>query len=242
MRRPPRPLSTRQPRRAQISAEQLASLSHEFRTPLNGVLGMAQLLEGTRLSAEQRAYTAALRESGEHLLTLVNDVLDFAKLGAGRIDLHSGHVGVEALLRGVCELLSPRAREKGIEIAWAVPATVGSIHADESRLRQILLNFAGNAVKFTEQGGVLLGVAEGRSGRLRLTVEDTGPGVSEAQRERIFEAFTQAEAAHADLGGAGEGGHVLVVAVHGRARAAQPVRALLAGRACATSGRPTHPT
>lgn len=205
MRRPPRPLSTRQPRRAQISAEQLASLSHEFRTPLNGVLGMAQLLEGTRLSAEQRAYTAALRESGEHLLTLVNDVLDFAKLGAGRIDLHSGHVGVEALLRGVCELLSPRAREKGIEIAWAVPATVGSIHADESRLRQILLNFAGNAVKFTEQGGVLLGVAEGRSGRLRLTVEDTGPGVSEAQRERIFEAFTQAEAAHADLGGAGLG-------------------------------------
>lgn len=205
MRRPPRPLSTRQPRRAQISAEQLASLSHEFRTPLNGVLGMARLLEGTRLSAEQRAYAAALRESGEHLLTLVNDVLDFAKLGAGRIDLHSGEVEVEALLRGVCELLSPRAREKGIEIAWAVPATVGSIRADESRLRQVLLNFAGNGVKFTEQGGVLLGVSEVRPGRLRLTVEDTGPGVSEAHRERIFEAFAQAEAAHADLGGAGLG-------------------------------------
>jgi CheY-like chemotaxis protein len=183
----------------------LASLSHEFRTPLNGVLGMARLLEGTRLSAEQRAYAVALRESGEHLLTLVNDVLDFAKLGAGRIDLHSGEVEVEALLRGVCELLSPRAREKGIEIAWAVPATVGSIHADESRLRQVLLNFAGNAVKFTEQGGVLLGVSEVRPGYLRLTVEDTGPGVSEAHRERIFEAFAQAEAAHADLGGAGLG-------------------------------------
>ena len=205
MRRPPRPLTTRRPRRAQISAEQLASLSHEFRTPLNGVLGMARLLDGTRLTAEQRAYTAALRESGEHLLTLVNDVLDFAKLGAGRIDLHASDVRIETLLRGVCELLSPRAREKGIEIAWAVPATVGSIHADEGRLRQILLNFAGNAVKFTETGGVLLGVAEVRPGRLRLTVDDTGPGVSEAHRERIFEAFAQADAAHADLGGAGLG-------------------------------------
>ncbi|MGZ6015828.1 MAG: histidine kinase dimerization/phospho-acceptor domain-containing protein, partial [Phenylobacterium sp.] len=82
-----RPLAQRRPRRAQISTEQLASLSHEFRTPLNGVLGMSRLLEGTRLTAEQRAYAMAIRESGEHLLTLVNDVLDFAKLGAGKVDL-----------------------------------------------------------------------------------------------------------------------------------------------------------
>ena len=205
MRRTPRPLALRRPRRAQISAEQLASLSHEFRTPLNGVLGMTRLLEGTRLTAEQRAYTAALHESGEHLLTLVNDVLDFAKLGAGRIDLHLADVDVEALLRGVCELLSPRAREKGLEIAWAAPAEVRTIRADEGRLRQILLNFAGNAVKFTETGGVLVRVAPAGPGRLRFLVEDTGPGVSEAQRERIFEAFAQADAAHADLGGAGLG-------------------------------------
>ena len=205
MRKPPRPLSLRQPRRAQISAEQLASLSHEFRTPLNGVLGMARLLEGTKLTAEQRAYSAALRESGEHLLTLVNDVLDFAKLGAGKIELHAAELDVETLLRGVCELLSPRAREKRIEIAWAVPAEVRSIHADEGRLRQILLNFAGNAVKFTEAGGVLVRVAPAGPGRLRFMVEDTGPGVSEHQRERIFEAFAQADSTHADLGGAGLG-------------------------------------
>ena len=205
MRRSPLPLSLRRPRRAQITAEQLASLSHEFRTPLNGVLGMAGLLEATKLTAEQRAYAAALRESGEHLLTLVNDVLDFAKLGAGKIELHVADVDVEGLLRSVCELLSPRAREKKIEIAWAAPRDMGSIRADEGRLRQILLNFAGNAVKFTEAGGVLISVMQPQPGRLRFTVEDTGPGVSEAQKERIFEAFAQADAAHAILGGAGLG-------------------------------------
>jgi len=203
--RPPRPLADRKPRRAQISAEQLASLSHEFRTPLNGVLGMARLLESTRLTAEQRAYAAAIRDSGEHLLTLVNDVLDFAKLGAGKIELHPGEVDVADLLRAVSELLSPRAHEKGIEIAWSTPRGVAAIRADEGRLRQILLNFAGNAVKFTQTGGVLLGVAQPERGRLRFTVDDTGPGVSAAQRERIFEAFAQADPAHAHLGGAGLG-------------------------------------
>jgi CheY-like chemotaxis protein len=205
MRRPPRPLSTRRPARAHITAEQLAALSHEFRTPLNGVLGMARLLEGTPLSAEQRAYAVALRESGQHLLTLVNDLLDFAKLGAGKVELHTGPVEVEDLLRSICELLSPRAREKGLEVGWAAPTSLGRIRADESRLRQILLNFAGNAVKFTEAGGVLAAVEDRGDGVLRFTVEDTGPGVGLDDRERIFEAFAQADAAHAELGGAGLG-------------------------------------
>jgi len=205
MRRPSRPLSERRPSRAQISAEQLASLSHEFRTPLNGVLGMARLLEGTKLTAEQKAYVTALHDSGQHLLTLVNDVLDFAKLGAGGVELHPAPMELEGLLRGVAELLSPRAREKGLEIAWAAPATPAQIHADEGRLRQILLNFAGNAVKFTERGGVLITATVPEPGRLRLAVEDTGPGVSKSDRDRIFEAFAQAEASHADLGGAGLG-------------------------------------
>jgi CheY-like chemotaxis protein len=209
MRRPPlkpaRPLAERRPRRAQINAEQLASLSHEFRTPLNGVLGMARLLESTRLTAEQRNYATAIRDSGEHLLTLVNDVLDFAKLGAGKVHLHPGEVDVASLLRGICELLSPRAREKGVEIAWATPRDLGAIRADEGRLRQILLNFAGNAVKFTETGGVLVSVDQPEKGRLRFTVDDTGPGVSAAQRDRIFEAFAQADPAHAHMGGAGLG-------------------------------------
>ncbi|MDB5444037.1 MAG: sensor histidine kinase/response regulator [Phenylobacterium sp.] len=205
MRHPRDPLSERRPRRAQISAEQLASMSHEFRTPLNGVIGMARLLEGTRLTAEQRAYTAALRESGEHLLTLVNDVLVFSKLGAGRVELNPEPTDVETLLRGVAELLSPRAREKGLEIAWTAPPQLAEIHADEGRLRQILLNFAGNAVKFTKEGGVLIAAEPTRAGCVRFTVEDTGPGVSAAERERIFEAFAQAEVGRADPGGAGLG-------------------------------------
>jgi CheY-like chemotaxis protein len=205
MRRPPRPLAERRPKRTQISAEQLASLSHEFRTPLNGVLGMARLLEGTPLTAEQRAYAAALRESGEHLLTLVNDVLDFAKLGGGAVELHAAPMDAAALLRGVCELMSPRAQETGLEVGWSTPPGLPRIEADEGRLKQILLNFAGNAVKFTTEGGVLLGVAQTAGNRLRFTVEDTGPGVQAADRDRIFEAFAQSDPSHADLGGAGLG-------------------------------------
>ena len=106
--------------------------------PLNGVLGMARLLESTRLTAEQRAYANALRDSGQHLLTLVNDVLDFAKLGAGRVELHPGPMAIEDLLRGVTELLSPRAREKGLEIAWAAserPAPTRPANPNISPLR-----------------------------------------------------------------------------------------------------------
>ncbi|HEY9216713.1 MAG TPA: ATP-binding protein, partial [Phenylobacterium sp.] len=196
--------STRPRRPNAVSAEALASLSHEFRTPLNGVLGMARLLEGTRLTAEQKSYVAALRESGEHLLSLVNDVLDFARLGAGKVELRLAPVDVEELLRSVCELLSPRAQEKGLEIAWAAPAGLGRIQADEGRLRQILLNFAGNAVKFTESGGALVSVTVRPKGRLRFLVEDTGPGVPLKARERIFDAFAQADHG-AQAGGAGLG-------------------------------------
>ncbi|WP_309643954.1 response regulator [Phenylobacterium sp.] len=193
------------PRAANVSAEQLASLSHEFRTPLNGVLGMARLLEGTRLTQEQRAYVSALRDSGEHLLGLVNDVLDFARLGADKIELQPSTFEVEGLLRSVCELMSPRAREKGLEIAWSAPAGIGQAFADEGRLRQILLNFAGNAIKFTTHGGVLVTVSESGPS-LRFTVADTGPGVTEAVRDKIFEAFEMADPSHdVQLGGTGLG-------------------------------------
>lgn len=166
---------------------------------------MARLLESTRLTAEQKTYVAALHDSGQHLLTLVNDVLDFAKLGAGRVELHANRMEVEGLLRGVAELLSPRAREKGLEIAWAVPPDLTTIQADEGRLRQILLNFAGNAIKFSTTGGVLIAAEILASGHLRLIVEDTGPGVPEADRDHIFDAFAQADQTHADLGGTGLG-------------------------------------
>jgi CheY-like chemotaxis protein len=194
------------PSSAGVTPEQLATLSHEFRTPLNGVLGMARLLEGTRLTAEQRAYVGALRESGDHLLSLVNDVLDFARLGATAIELHAAPVDVENLLRQVSELLSPRAHEKNIEIAWAVAPGLPAILADEGRLRQVLLNYAGNAIKFTEVGGVLLSADLAPNGRVRFSVRDTGPGVAPEARAAIFEAFVQTDPSHqAQLGGAGLG-------------------------------------
>ena len=112
----------------------LAALSHEFRTPLNAVLGMARLLEGTRLTAEQKSYVAALKESGDHLLSLVGDVLDLARLDAGALTLNPAPLRVADLLQSVTELLSPRAHEKGLEIAWATPAGIAPVLADEGRL------------------------------------------------------------------------------------------------------------
>ena len=188
----------------------LAALSHELRTPLNGVLGMAGLLAATRLDADQRAYVQALKDTGAHLLALVNDVLDLAKLETGQIDLEPAPVDLEQLMQGVCELLSPRAYEKGLEIAWAVCDCPSRIMADEGRLRQILFNLAGNAIKFTETGGVLIqarqvGKASGKEAVLRFVVKDSGPGVPEAEQARIFEDYARAPGTDARLEGAGLG-------------------------------------
>ena len=175
----------------------LAALSHEFRTPLNAVLGMARLLEGTRLTAEQKSYVAALKESGDHLLSLVGDVLDLARLDAGALTLNPAPLRVADLLQSVTELLSPRAHEKGLEIAWATPAGIAPVLADEGRLRQVLFNLAGNAVKYTEAGGVLLGCdvePAGQGVQLRLWVRDTGPGIAPARQARLFHAFSHADA------------------------------------------------
>ncbi|HEY5071582.1 MAG TPA: response regulator [Caulobacteraceae bacterium] len=191
---------------AGIPPEHLAALSHELRTPLSGVLGMARLLATTPLTAEQLAYVRALEESGEHLLGLVNDVLDYARLGAAHLALQSTEVDLEELLRSVCELMSPKAHEKGIEIGWAAQPRLPRILADEGRLRQILLNFAGNAVKFVTSGGVLI-LAEVRPANgIRLSVVDTGPGVPREARESVFEPFRRLDhVAGVDAGGAGLG-------------------------------------
>jgi CheY-like chemotaxis protein len=187
-----------------------ALLSHEIRTPLNGVLGMAGLLASTRLDATQQAYLATLRESGEHLLSLVNDVLDLAKLESGKVELELVDTDVEHLLQGVCELLSPRAHAAGVDIAWATQA-LPRIRSDDGRLRQILFNLAGNAVKMTAEGGVLVTAqqAPGRAAkagqlRLRFRVKDTGPGLAAEAQGRVFEEFVQTDAG-ARAGGAGLG-------------------------------------
>ncbi|MHB8285508.1 MAG: response regulator [Caulobacteraceae bacterium] len=187
-----------------------ALLSHEIRTPLNGVLGMAGLLASTRLDATQQAYLATLRESGEHLLSLVNDVLDLAKLESGKIELELVDTDVERLLQGVCELLSPRAHASGVDIAWATQA-LPRIRTDDGRLRQILFNLAGNAVKMTTHGGVLVSAHQAstpaaQAGRLRLRfrIKDTGPGLPQEAQGRVFEEFVQTDAG-ARAGGAGLG-------------------------------------
>ena len=177
------------------SAEQqfLRLMSHEMRTPLNGVIGMLGLLQRTRLDGAQRAYLDSARTSAEHLLGLVNDLLDYARLEAGRLEFDAAPVNLETLVRGVAELLSPRAHEKGLEIAWSVAPDAPDVMADEGRLRQVLFNLAGNAVKFTETGGISATLFEAE-GRVALQVRDTGPGVPPEQLPTLFDRFIQADA------------------------------------------------
>lgn len=183
-----------------------ATLTHELRTPLNGILGMAELLRRVDLDASSRTYLAAIRTSGEHLLHLITEILDFSRLESGRVMLEEAAFDPEDTIQAIVELLSPRAREKGLElIARVDPTCPAKLVGDEGRLRQILFNLAGNAVKFTETGGVTIEVTPQPKG-VRFTVRDTGPGIPADKQDEIFEAFRQVDASHARLyGGAGLG-------------------------------------
>ena len=171
----------------------LAAVSHEFRTPLNGVMGLAQLLAMTRLTAEQASYVEAIGDSSRSLSQLIDDILDFSKIEAGKFELRQEAFALAPFVESVVELLAPRAMAKGLELASVIsPDTPREIVSDPARLRQVLVNLIGNAVKFTERGGV--GVRVARDGaRLRFEVRDSGPGVPEAAREAIFEEFEQAD-------------------------------------------------
>ncbi|MFO1134229.1 MAG: ATP-binding protein [Rhodoblastus sp.] len=185
----------------------LATVSHEIRTPLNGILGMTDLLASMKLDAEAQSYLAAIRTSGEALGTLIDEILDFSRIEAGRLELDNAPFDLAPLVEGVVELVAPRAQGKGIEVAAHVaPGVPARLVGDAARLRQILINLAGNAVKYTERGGVGLRVARGDNDAILFCVEDTGPGVPAERRAAIFQEFERGDgSATAPHGGAGLG-------------------------------------
>lgn len=182
-----------------------AAITHELRTPLSGALGAAALLSDTRLKPDQRAYLDAVRESAGHALSLIDDILDLTRLEAGRLALNTGPVDLRALLESIAEVLAPKAAEKGLSFSHAVDADVpAALEADPARIRQIVFNLAGNAVKFTETGGVLV-TADYQESRLRLSVRDSGPGIAKSDQARLFEHFERGAAEKSGAPGAGLG-------------------------------------
>ncbi|MDR0809583.1 MAG: response regulator [Gemmobacter sp.] len=181
---------------AQAKSQFLATMSHEIRTPLNGVIGVAELLGDTRLGSQQRQYVDTIIESGQALLTIINDVLDLSKLQAGKADLLAEPLSVPEVIAGAVKLIRPSAQKKGL--ALSLTAEPGFPHhlGDAGRLRQILLNLLGNAVKFTETGGVEVRLSRDTGPQedlLRIAIADTGIGIRPERIAMVFEGFTQAD-------------------------------------------------
>ncbi|XYJ09208.1 response regulator [Telluria sp. B2] len=176
----------------------LATMSHEIRTPMNGVLGMAEMLLGTELSEAQRNYTRLVKRSGEHLLVIINDILDFSKIEAGKLTIEYINFNLWDLLEDIHTVYTPQAQAKGIALDFDIANDIPvAICGDPNRLRQIMANLLGNAIKFTEQGRidarVRIASEDSQAVMLRFEVRDTGIGISREARSRIFEAFSQAD-------------------------------------------------
>ncbi|MGE5548705.1 MAG: response regulator [Solirubrobacterales bacterium] len=180
---------------ARIKAEFVAVVSHEVRTPMNGVLGMARLLLDTPLTPEQRDLAETVVSSGRLLLNILDDILDLSKLEAGRLQLESIDFNLVQLVEESLELMGSRASERGLALGHAIaPSVPAVVNGDPTRLRQVLLNLIGNALKFTEKGSVAVTVEPGEDGGFRFAVTDSGIGIAEEARERLFHRYSQVDA------------------------------------------------
>jgi two-component system, sensor histidine kinase len=182
-------------RASSAKSEFLARMSHEIRTPMNGVMGMSELLQGTELTARQRRLAQTITRSADGLLQIINDILDFSKIEAGKLELEHIDFGLREIIEETIEILGVRARGKGLELRCVLESSVpAAVRGDPMRLRQVLVNLAGNAIKFTETGEVVVRVsALDADGRLRFEVTDTGIGIADEAKAQIFSAFSQAD-------------------------------------------------